>query len=112
MRWVQLDHGAQIVLERDEEQRRMFMGDAPSLDPVLAYVIGLYWSIRGGTPGDEPIHIGLAEQERTDPLLLMLLRTADSEFLKLSSQQHERRMSAMKAKHTAKKPAARPNRLH
>jgi hypothetical protein len=95
------------VLERDEKQRLMFMGDAPVLDPVLAYVMNLYWRLRRATPGEEPVPISWEMQEREDPCLLHLLAVADTEFLSQQAKHHEARMARMK---TANAPKGR--RLH
>jgi hypothetical protein len=107
MKWLELDRSARIVLERDEAQKVMFMGNAPILDPALVYVLKLYWELRRGTPGDQPLNVGWEVQERTNPLLLHLLFTADSEFMSQQAAQHERRMAQMKSEPVGSKPKGR-----
>ena len=93
---VRLSRGERLVLERNEEMRRKFLGDAPVLDPALTWLIQFYWTLRRGTPGDQPLRLGWQDHEERDPILLHYLQVADAAYLNAQAEAHEQRMNTAK----------------
>jgi hypothetical protein len=87
-----------LVLERNEEMRLKFLGSAPILDPALTYLIQFYWTLRRGTPGDQPLRLGWQDYEERDPIMLYYLQAADSAYMNAQAEAQEQRMNEAKSK--------------
>lgn len=104
---VRLSRGERLVLERNEAMREKFLGEVPVLDPTLSYLVHLYWTLRRGTPGDQPVRLGWEDHETRDPTLVYYLQIADAAFLTAQAEAQESRMNQRKTASSVKPSKAR-----